>query len=109
MDYPGNYEYYKEKKNEFKKNKIETPIIEKERKSQRKDNTEKQASNNKLKEAESLENTIHELEVKLKDIDIEMNNNGREYEKLLELGKEKEKIQEQLDLVIEKWLDVDNS
>ena len=34
---------------------------------------------------------------------------GSEYEKLLELGKEKERIQEELDIIIEKWMDIENS
>ncbi|MCJ7690141.1 MAG: ABC-F family ATP-binding cassette domain-containing protein [Clostridiaceae bacterium] len=109
VDYKGNYEYYKEKKNEFKRNKIEAPSIEKEKKLKSKENTQKQTSNNKLREAESLENTIKELEVKLKDIDIEMINKGSEYEILLDLNKEKQRIQEELDLFIEKWMDVENS
>ena len=62
-----------------------------------------------LRQVENLENTIQELEVKLKDIDIEMNNKGSEYEKLLELVKEKQRIQEELDLIIEKWMDIENS
>ncbi|MBU3188064.1 ABC-F type ribosomal protection protein [Clostridium bowmanii] len=109
IDYPGNYEYYKEKKNEFKKNKIETPNIEKEKRPRNKENIQKQTSNNKLREEKSLEISIQELETKLKDIDIEMNNNGSEYEKLLELTKEKQKIQDELDSIIEKWMDIENS
>lgn len=109
IDYQGNYEYYKEKKSEFKKNKIETPNIEKEKKPRNKEITEKQTSNNKLREAENLENTIKELEAKVKDIDVEMNNKGSEYEILLELSKEKQRIQQELDLIIEKWMDIENS
>ncbi|MBK5240048.1 ribosomal protection-like ABC-F family protein [Clostridium sp.] len=109
VDYKGNYEYYKEKKNEFKRNKIETPSIYKEKKLKSKENTQKQTSNNKLREAESLENTIKELEAKLKDIDIEMNNKGSEYEILLELNKEKQRTQEELDMIMEKWMEIENS
>jgi ATP-binding cassette subfamily F protein 3 len=109
VDYKGNYEYYKEKKNEFKRNKIEIPIVEKEKKTSNKETNQKQTSNNKLKEAENLENTIKELEEKLKEIDIEMINKGREYEILLELSSEKERIQKQLDEVIERWMDIENS
>ena len=108
-DYKGNYEYYKEKKNEFKRNKIETPAIYKERVKANKVNTQKQTSNNKLREAESLENTINELEGKLKDIDVEMNNKGNEYEILMVLGNEKLRIQEELDTIMEKWMDIENS
>ncbi|WP_291634312.1 hypothetical protein [Clostridium sp.] len=63
---------------------------------------------NKLKEVETLENKIKELEVKLKNIDNEMINKGSEYEILLGLSKEKQGIQEELDLIIEKWMDIEN-
>lgn len=63
---------------------------------------------NKLKEVETLENKRKELEVKLKNIDNEMINKGSEYEILLGLSKEKQGIQEELDLIIEKWMDIEN-
>ncbi len=109
VEYKGNYEYYKEKKNEFKRNKTDTPTIEKEKRPRNKDNTEKQKNNNKLIQVKNLENTIQELESRLKEIDMEMNNKGSEYEKLIALGKEKEKIQEELDSIIEKWMELENS
>ena len=108
ISYQGKYEYYKEKKNEFMRNKIETPNKEKEKKLKNKENTQKQGYTNKLKQSERLENTIQELEAKLKEIDIEMNNKGSEYEILLELSKEKQRIQEDLDLIIEKWMEIEN-
>ena len=40
---------------------------------------------------------------------MEMNGNGTKYEKLLELGNEKERIQQELDLIIEKWMEIENS
>ncbi len=109
INYHGNYEYYKEKKNEFKKSKIETPNKEKEKKPKNKENIQKQVSNNKIKEAQRLENTIQELETKLKTIDSEMNNNGSEYDRLLDLEEERVKIQEELDLIIEKWMEAESS
>ncbi|MGH4120500.1 ribosomal protection-like ABC-F family protein [Clostridium sp.] len=109
VDYKGNYEYYKEKKNEFKRNKIETTCIYKEKKLKSKEIIHKQTSNNKLKEAENLENTIKELEVNLSDIDVEMTNKGSEYEILLELGNKKQRIQEELDMIMEKWMEIENS
>lgn len=38
-----------------------------------------------------------------------MNNKGSDYEKLLELAKEKERIQEELEIIIEKWMEIENS
>ncbi|PJI10024.1 ABC transporter ATP-binding protein [Clostridium sp. CT7] len=108
VNYNGNYEYYKEKKAQLSKNKIETLNKKKNKKIKGKENSQKQVSNNKIKKAEILENTVQELETKLKDIDNEMNNKGREYDKLLELEKEKVKIQEKLELAMEKWMELES-
>lgn len=109
INYQGNYEYYREKKNEFKGNKIQAPKEEKTNKKKHSEKPKNQVNTDKLKKAESLENTIQELELKLKYIDDEMHNNGNEYEKLLELSKVKERIQKELDISIEKWMDIENS
>ena len=109
INYYGDYEYYREKKNEFRRNKIEAPREEKTTKEQYNEKPKNQVNANKLKKVESLENTIQELEAKLKDIEVEMHDNGAEYEKLLELGKEKERIQKELDIIIEKWIEIENS
>lgn len=114
-NYNGGYEYYIEKKNEFKRNKIEDLKQQNKNKEQNASNhqsdekSKKQVSTNKLKQAERLETTIQELEAKLKDIDIEMHDNGSEYERLIELGKKKEYMQKELDIFIEKWMDIENS
>lgn len=105
ISYQGNYEYYKEKKNEMNKGKAET--YEKEKKTKNKESIEKQVSNNKIKEAKRLEDIIQELEIKLKAINSQMNDSGNEYYKLLELDKERVKIQQELDLTIEKWMEVE--
>lgn len=107
INYQGNYEYYREKKNELMRNKIEAPKEEKIDKQKSVEKSKNRVDSNKLKRAERLENTIHELEEKLKDIDIEMQNNGEEYEKLLELDKERANIQEELDITIEKWMEIE--
>lgn len=107
INYYGNYEYYKEKKNEIIRNKIENPKEEKINKKQNIEKPKNRVDTNKIKKAERLENTIHELEEKLSAVDIEMQNNGAEYEKLVELEKEKISIQEELDIVIEKWMEIE--
>ena len=107
-NYYGDYDYYKEKKNELKGHKIEAPFKDKISKQQNNEKSKKQVTTNKLMEAESIESRIQELEAKLKDIDSLMHENGAEYEKLLELGKDKEGIQKELDLNIEKWMDIEN-
>lgn len=109
INYPGNYEYYKEKKNEFKKNKIEVTNKEKENKPKQKVNHEKLISNNKMKKSEILEITVEKLETRLKVIEGEMNKNGSQYDKLIELEGEKVKIQQELDLIMGEWMEIENS
>ncbi|MBU3114141.1 ribosomal protection-like ABC-F family protein [Clostridium lacusfryxellense] len=106
--YNGDYEYYKEKKNQFKQDKTEVPKGFKINK-HRSETTNKTISNNKLTRILKIENTVQELEDKITSIDIEMNIKGSEYEKLLELGVSKEKIQEELDVVIQEWMEIENS
>ncbi|MBU3177359.1 ABC-F family ATP-binding cassette domain-containing protein [Clostridium estertheticum] len=107
VSYDGDYEYYREKKNEFERNRVENPKENKTNKQRSSENHNKIVSNNKLKEVETLEETIQKLEKKIRDIDVEMNNSGRDYEKLVELGKEKEKIQREIDVNIEKWMEME--
>ncbi|MCB2361766.1 ribosomal protection-like ABC-F family protein [Clostridium estertheticum] len=107
VSYDGDYEYYREKKNEFERNGVENPKEDKTNKQRGIENHNKIVSNNKLKEIETLEEIIQKLEKKIRDIDVEMNNSGRDYEKLVELGKEKEKIQRELDVNIEKWMEME--
>lgn len=106
INYYGSYEYYKEKKNEFIKNRIEEPKEEKIKK-EKISKKPKGIDTNKVKKAEHLENIIHDFEEKLKSIDMEMQNNGAEYEKLIELEKEKASIQKELDITIEKWMEIE--
>jgi len=108
-NYYGDYEYYREKKNEFRRNKIETRKEYKTNKQQNCERSNKLSSNKKVNGVKILEKIIQEYESKLKDIETEMNNWGSEYEKLLELEKEKEKIQKELDIIIEKWMEIENS
>lgn len=108
-NYNGDYEYYLEKKNEFKGNKIQAPMKNKVNVQPNIEKTKKQINANKQKQVESLESAIEELETKLADINIEMHSKGSEYEELLQLAKEKEIIQKELDINIEKWMDIENS
>ncbi|MEW9095791.1 MAG: ribosomal protection-like ABC-F family protein [Clostridiaceae bacterium] len=107
VNYYGDYEYYKEKKKEIKRSNIEIPSKDKINKPQ---NIEKPKSivSNKLKEAERLEKIIEELERKVENIDNEINNNGSDYDKLVELDKERARIQEELDIMLEKWMELHN-
>ena len=55
------------------------------------------------KEFETIDNDISELEEKLQSIEDDMVKNSSNYGKLNELMKEKEEVQEKLDLKYERW------
>ncbi|MBU5483871.1 ABC-F type ribosomal protection protein [Clostridium sp. MSJ-11] len=107
INYYGDYEYYKEKKKEIKRSNTEVSSKNKINKPQ---NIEKPKNivSNKLKEAERLEKIIEELERKVENIDNEINNNGSDYDKLVELDKERARIQEELDIMLKKWIELND-
>lgn len=107
--YYGDYGYYREKKNEFKQGKLQAPKEGKINKPQHAEKNQKQINSSNEKKAEVLENAVQELEVALKDIDIKMQENGAEYERLLELQNEKQRMEQELELIIEKWMEIESS
>ncbi len=104
--YIGNYDYYKEKKNE-EKNKIkiinEKIISKKGYKSIDEDKKSKNKLKNKEKKVEDLEEEITFLEVRLKNIEKEMVSDFIDYESLSILYEEKLFIENSLDELIKKW------
>lgn len=108
-NYSGNYEYYKEKKNELEKKKLCKLEKEKQEKKKIKNKVKKAIEKNKKNKSQQLENVIQGMENQLKSLKIEMNENGDNYDKLLELEEKRKEIQEQLDNNIEKWMEIENS
>ncbi|HAN10672.1 MAG TPA: ABC transporter ATP-binding protein [Clostridiales bacterium] len=102
--YNGNYDYYRGEK--IKLNKTETSQILKKQKEQK----DKKAYDSGVEERtkatkkQTLEVKIYGLEKQIAEIDHEAHKNGNEYEKVKELYDLKEKIQVQLDDLIQEWL-----
>lgn len=101
--YPGNYDYYKEKRLDHKKieesnhkSKVDKKKIHNSKKPIRgKSNT------NKIKE---VEDEIEKQENLLKEIELELDLNATNYSKLNDLYKEKIKAKEQLDELLNVWV-----
>ncbi|WP_315115984.1 ribosomal protection-like ABC-F family protein [uncultured Clostridium sp.] len=107
INYYGDYEYYKEKEKEIKRSNTEISSKDKINKPQNIERP-KNIVSNKLKEVERLEKIIEELERKVQNIDNEINNNGSDYDKLVELDKERASTQEELDIMFEKWMELND-
>lgn len=102
--YEGNYEYYKEKSLQIKSTIDKKPSIE--NKKNKKSETKKEvikSSKNKWKTLK-LEEEIKELEEKLKLIEEEINKFCDDYEKLNELYNEKLESENNLEKLIEEYL-----
>lgn len=99
--YLGNYDYYKNKKNELALQVMPEAPVKKE-----KPKKTREADENKKRESETakLEQSVSTLEKEIKEIDEAMNEAGLGYEELSKLHYRKEEVQKELEAVLEKWV-----
>lgn len=112
FNYNGDYDYYKEKREEkellYDNSKVKETDIEASNNYKKNNNinkTQKVKSNNKYK-SNNLEKEIENLEIKIKEIDNVIENNSSDYEKLQLLYEEKSKIEEDLDNLLCKYMEI---
>jgi ATPase subunit of ABC transporter with duplicated ATPase domains len=119
INYNGDYDYYKNerKKEELKKVKDKNNENKNILKNNKSNNIKVQASNEKqqdkiekarLKKQKSLEEDIADLEVSLDEINKQIESYASDYTKLTEIYSDKEKLQKELDKLIEEWAEIDN-
>ena len=103
--YTGNYSDYLEKVQELEPVKASAITEEpKEKKTEVKQKTEKiKFTYQEEKEYASIESDISTLEEKIAQCDIDMVNNSTDFVKLNDLNKEKEKMEEELLLKMDRW------
>jgi len=118
--YPGNYDYYKEVKEELKLKAISDEIAKFEKGKKSKNNDESKRSKKvkkptnidetKKKEAEKakIETRIENLEREIQEIDLAMTDNKLDYEELNKLYCKKDNLSKELDVVIELWVSFNN-
>lgn len=106
-EYPGNYSYFKsqiiekeDEKKEILKDKQDTE----ERSPRRNKNRSLRFSYNEMREWETIDEDIMELENRIKLKDKEMEKQASDYSKLEELVEQKEKIEEELSEKMDRWL-----
>lgn len=115
INYNGDYDYYKNerKKEEFKKVSDKNNENKNMLKNNKSNNIKVHTSNKKeqdklekarLKNQKKLEEDIADFEIKIDDINKEIEIYASDYTKLTELYSDKEKLQKELDRLIEEWV-----
>ena len=110
FEYLGNYDYYLEKKKELNE---EEPVEEEKTKTQIKLEKKKekeliQREREQRERQKSLEKTILELEQKLNEIDLILADpkTYEDHEKALEISKKRDDVEEKLNELYDKWMDL---
>ncbi|WP_346940551.1 ribosomal protection-like ABC-F family protein [uncultured Clostridium sp.] len=103
--YPGNYDYYKNVKEQLKLNEIKEPMVKPE-----KIKKPKSIDESKKKESEKakIERIIEGLESEINDIDLAMTDDKLGYEELNKLYCKKDDLSKELDGVLELWVSFNN-
>jgi ATP-binding cassette subfamily F protein 3 len=103
--YPGNYDLYKNKKDEQKLKSLREPVLISE-----KVKKPKIIDENKKKESENAktETKVTSLENEIREIDLAMVESSLHYEELNKLYYRKEELSKELDGAVELWLDINN-
>ncbi len=99
--YPGNYDYYKNVKEQLKLQEIKEPVVKAE-----KVKKPKKVDEDKQREVESarIERIIEGLENEIKDIDVAMTDEKLDYEELNKLYCKKEELSSKRDEAMELWV-----
>ena len=106
--YLGNYDYYKEIQDRLQLEKNINDVqkekfIKKEKKKKEIDKAKKRES-----QIKKLETKIQKLESELEEIEVTMSNSELNYEELNELFAKKESLSEDLESVMEEWIELNN-
>ena len=104
--YIGNYDYYKEKKLEEKEKKEEKEVEKVEIVEKKVDKKEDGKKNKNYVKIKLIEEEISVVDKKLKEIEEDMNLFATDFIKLNELIKEKKTIDKKHDLLMDKWMNL---
>ncbi|MEW8995820.1 ribosomal protection-like ABC-F family protein [Clostridium sp.] len=103
--YPGNYDYYKNVKEQLKLQEIKEPMVKPEKIKKPKNIDE---SKKKESEKAKIERIIEGLENEINDIDLAMTDDKLGYEELNKLYCKKDDLSKELDGVLELWVSFNN-
>lgn len=103
--YPGNYDYYKNVKDDLSLKVIKEPVVKREKVKKPRNIDE---SKKKELEMAKIETKVESLESEIKEIDLAMADSKLHYEQLDKLYSRKEELGKELDGVMEVWLSLNN-
>ena len=103
INYEGNFDYYKIKKDE-KLRKISQESIGKKEPIKKPEKIKESIPSRR--QIEELENNINDVEREIRDVDARMSFLGSDYEELNKWLFKKENLQEKLDMLLEKWIKI---
>lgn len=106
VNYAGNYDFYKNKKNQLELTKLQVTDVNKEKAIKKSFDAENRKSKSDLAE---LENSIKLLEEELKEIEERMTATASGYSELNILYNKKEKLNKKLEEKLKEWLNHSNN
>ena len=109
-EYPGNYDFYRKKKNRKSQENTNKKITVEKQISQLDHTSRKKAANevkSRLRRLQDIEEEVEKTEARIEHTEKDINSYGRDYEKLLELYEQKKALQNKLDDLLKEWADLD--
>ncbi|MBN2017847.1 MAG: ABC-F family ATP-binding cassette domain-containing protein [Candidatus Cloacimonetes bacterium] len=109
-EYLGNYDFYKQKKTENSSTFHPEPVMQKKPDSQLDHESRRKAANeekSRIRRLNEIEKQVEIIEEKTAQIEKDIEVFGRDYEKLLELYKERNELQKSLDALLKEWAELD--
>ena len=109
-EYPGNYDFYRKKKNRKSQENTNKKITVEKQISQLDHTSRKKAANevkSRLRRLQEIEEEVEKTEARIEHTEKDINSYGRDYEKLLELYEQKKALQNKLDDLLKEWADLD--
>jgi len=109
-EYPGNYDFYRNKKlsrsqeNTKKRITVEKPISQQDHASRRKSANKEKSRSRRLQD---IEEEVEKTEDSIAQTETDINAFGRDYEKLLELYEQRKLLQDKLDELLKEWAELD--
>jgi len=103
LNYDGNFDYFKEKRNELSLKKTAFVLHQEKPKEKKKIRT----SNKQKTRRKTLERKIEECETSISGLTKKMEENPSDYQKNSELYQEKQELSVQLDLLMEEWMELE--
>ncbi|WP_105615460.1 ribosomal protection-like ABC-F family protein [Vallitalea okinawensis] len=103
--YSGNYDYYKNAKEDLNVTVINEPVVKKKKVKKQRNIDESKKRESKIAKTEVM---VENLEDAISEIDLAMTDSSLHYDELSQLHSKKERLRNELDEVMEEWLSLNS-